>query len=87
MATTTRVQNRYDHRLRELVRSTQDISCAVRGATDSAGIKLVPFDAPADARKMCETDSFQDTKGRAPKNLALFEQGIALTMARSNRLS
>ena len=30
MVTTTRTQNRYDHRLRELVRTTQDVSCAVR---------------------------------------------------------
>ena len=30
MAATTRTLNRYDHRLRELVRSTQDISCAVQ---------------------------------------------------------
>ena len=30
MATATRTQNRYDHRLRELVRTTQDISCAVQ---------------------------------------------------------
>ena len=30
MATTTRTQNRYDHRLRELVRTTQDVSCAVQ---------------------------------------------------------
>ena len=30
MATTTRTQNRYDHRLRELVRNTQDVSCAVQ---------------------------------------------------------
>ena len=30
MATTTRTQKRYDHRLRELVRKTQDVSCAVQ---------------------------------------------------------
>ena len=30
MATTTRTQKRYDHRLRELVRNTQDVSCAVQ---------------------------------------------------------
>ena len=30
MVTTTRTQNRYDHRLRELVRTTQDVSYAVR---------------------------------------------------------
>ena len=30
MATTTRTQNRYDHRLRELVQTTQDVSCAVQ---------------------------------------------------------
>ena len=30
MATTTRTQNRYDHRLRELVRTTQDVSYAVQ---------------------------------------------------------
>ena len=30
MATTTGTQNRYDHRLRELVRSTQDVNCAVQ---------------------------------------------------------
>ena len=30
MATTTRTQNRYDHRLRDLVRTTQDISCALQ---------------------------------------------------------
>jgi transposase InsO family protein len=30
MATTTRTQKRYDHRLRELVRTTQDVSCAVQ---------------------------------------------------------
>lgn len=30
MATTTCTQRRYDHRLKELVRSTQDIECAVR---------------------------------------------------------
>ena len=31
MATTTRTQNRYDHRLRQLVQTTQDVSYAVRG--------------------------------------------------------
>ena len=30
MATTTRTQRRYDHRLRELVHSTQDIRCAIK---------------------------------------------------------
>jgi hypothetical protein len=30
METTTRTQKKYDHRLKELVRSTQDITCAVR---------------------------------------------------------
>ena len=30
MAITTRTQNRYDHRLRELVRTTQDVSCAIQ---------------------------------------------------------
>ena len=30
MATATRTQNRYDHGLRELVRTTQDVSCAVQ---------------------------------------------------------
>jgi transposase InsO family protein len=30
MATTTQTQNRYDHRLKELVRSTQDIRCALQ---------------------------------------------------------
>ena len=30
MVTTTRTQNRYDHRLRQLVRTTQDVSCAVQ---------------------------------------------------------
>ena len=30
MATTTQTQNRYDHRLKELVRSTQDITCALQ---------------------------------------------------------
>ena len=30
MVTTTRTQNRYDHRLRELVRTTQDVSYAVQ---------------------------------------------------------
>src|SRR5271170_6548686 len=30
MATTTRTQRRYDHRLRELVRSTRDIDCAIQ---------------------------------------------------------
>lgn len=30
MATATRTQNRYDHRLRELVRTTQDVNCAVQ---------------------------------------------------------
>ena len=30
MVTTPRTQNRYDHRLRELVRTTRDVSCAVR---------------------------------------------------------
>ena len=30
MATTTQTQNRYDHRLKELVRSTQDIRCAIQ---------------------------------------------------------
>ena len=30
MENTTQTQNRYDHRLKELVRSTQDITCAVR---------------------------------------------------------
>ena len=30
MVATTRIQNRYDHRLRELVHKTQDVSCAVQ---------------------------------------------------------
>ena len=30
MATTTRKQRRYDHRLRDLVRTTRDIDCAVQ---------------------------------------------------------
>lgn len=30
MATTTRTQCRYDHRLRDLVRTTQDIRCAIQ---------------------------------------------------------
>ena len=30
MAATTRTQKRYDHRLRELVQKTQDVSCAVQ---------------------------------------------------------
>jgi len=30
MAPTTRTQNRYDHRLRELVQKTQNVSCAVQ---------------------------------------------------------
>ena len=30
MATTTQTQNRYDHRLKELVRATQDITCALQ---------------------------------------------------------
>ena len=30
MTSTTRVQHRYDHRLRELVRSTGDVECAIR---------------------------------------------------------
>ncbi|MHC4406521.1 MAG: transposase, partial [Planctomycetota bacterium] len=30
MATATRTQNRYDHRLRELVQATQDVTCAVQ---------------------------------------------------------
>jgi transposase InsO family protein len=30
MATTTRTQNRYDHRLKELVRSTRDTRCTIR---------------------------------------------------------
>jgi hypothetical protein len=36
MATATRTQNRYDHRLRELVRSTQDIRCAVQYGVPSS---------------------------------------------------
>lgn len=30
MVATTRIQNRYDHRLRELVHKTQDVNCAVQ---------------------------------------------------------
>ena len=30
MATTTRTQRRYDHRLRDLVRTTRDIDCAIQ---------------------------------------------------------
>jgi hypothetical protein len=30
MVATTRIQNRYDHRLRELVHKTQDVSCALQ---------------------------------------------------------
>ncbi|MFM9118633.1 MAG: hypothetical protein ACKOU6_20980, partial [Planctomycetota bacterium] len=30
MATTTRTQRRYDHRLRNLVQTTRDIHCAVQ---------------------------------------------------------
>jgi putative transposase len=30
MATTTQTRNRYDHRLKEVVRSTQDIQCALQ---------------------------------------------------------
>ncbi len=55
MVTTTRTQNRYDHRLRELVRATQDVSYAVRHAgprstargcltasSDEENVKLLP---------------------------------------------
>ena len=54
MATTTRTQNRYDHRLRELVRTTQDVSCAVqygiprstaRGWLSAPSAQIVTFDA------------------------------------------
>lgn len=36
MATVTRAQSRYDHRLRDLVRSTQDINCALQQGVPSS---------------------------------------------------
>ena len=38
MVATTRTQNRYDHRLRELVQTTQDVSCAVSQTGKSIAI-------------------------------------------------
>ena len=54
MVTTTRTQNRYDHRLRELVRTTQDVSYAVqcgvpgstaRGWLNAPSIRVVTLDS------------------------------------------
>ena len=54
MVTTTRTQNRYDHRLRELVRTTQDVNCAVqcgvprstaRGWLNAPGVEVVTLDS------------------------------------------
>ena len=54
MVTTTRTQNRYDHRLRELVRTTQDVSYAVqcgvprstaRGWLTVPSVKVVTLDS------------------------------------------
>ena len=54
MVTTTRTQNRYDHRLRELVRTTQDVNYAVqrgvprstaRGWLNAPGVEVVTLDS------------------------------------------
>ena len=54
MVTTTRTQNRYDHRLRQLVRTTQDMSCAVqcgvprstaRGWLSAPSVEVVTLDS------------------------------------------
>ena len=54
MVTTTRTQNRYDHRLRELVRTTQDVSYAVqcgvprstaRGWLTAPSVEVVTLDS------------------------------------------
>src|SRR5664279_294192 len=54
MATTTRTQRRYDHRLREHVRTTRDINCALqhgvprstaRGWLRNPGAQVVSVDA------------------------------------------
>ena len=54
MVTTTHTQNRYDHRLRELVRTTQDVSYAVqcgvprstaRGWLNAPGVEVVTLDS------------------------------------------
>ena len=54
MATTTRTQNRYDHRLRELVQTTRDVSYAVqcgvprstaRGWLNAPSVEVVTLDS------------------------------------------
>ena len=54
MVTTTRTQNRYDRRLRQLVRTTQDVSCAVqcgvprstaRGWLSAPSVEVVTLDS------------------------------------------
>ena len=54
MVSTTRIQNRYDHRLRELVRTTQDVSYAVqcgvprstaRGWLSAPNVEVVTLDS------------------------------------------
>ena len=48
MATTTQTQGRYDHRLRNLVRTTRDIHCAIEGGVplSTARGRLTGPDAP-----------------------------------------
>ena len=54
MVTTPRTQNRYDHRLRDLVRTTRDVSCAVqcgvprstaRGWLNAPSVQVVTHDS------------------------------------------
>lgn len=61
MATATRTQRRYDHRLRNLVRSTQDIHCAIqRGVPRSTARSwLTDSDVPVVALEALNLDATQ----------------------------
>ena len=45
MATTIRTPNRYDHGVRELVRTTRDVSCAVQYFSVANGMGQMSLDA------------------------------------------
>ena len=93
MATTTRTQNRYDHRLRELVRTTQDVSCAVqygvprstaRGWLSDQNVEVVTLDAlnTDDAQLQREVLRLQ---GRIRKLIALLR--VLLVVLKISRFS
>ena len=67
METRTRTQKKYDHRLKELVRSTQDLTCAVRSdSSHFRGIKVDPVERHLAANALGDKHGFS-TRGHPPE--------------------